>query len=578
MSDDSPTEGLGSMVDRRGFLKSVAAAPAAGGLASVLSERTIAQPIEALDPAEESVFDADASADPDAAFPQSVASGGPTDSGVILWTRIAPDTYEDATDLGVEVATDESFSEVVVRGIVPAGEISPSGDYTVKVDLDGNLDSNHQYYYRFTYDGTRSSVGRARTLPGPDESPDSVSFAVLTCQDYQNGYYPAHRYVADEEVDFVIHLGDYIYESAEGAYTGPGSDVREGRDVELPSGADLAETLEDFRHLYKTYRSDRFLQDNHENHTFIAGWDDHEIGNNRYWDYAADAPVLPDKPGGGDPEFAIQLTADGIQAWVEYMPMRVEYDPQEEDLQEQFRLWRSFDFGDLVRLVFTDERLYRDGPPCEDKRITCTREEAEGRTMLGDEQKAWWKDQVASSDANWTTWANEVLTMPLTAGDGWNQIEFIQDSWDGFQYERWELMQFLKDEDPDNFVALTGDLHASLAGYMKEGYGEIDWQWDYDRVGVELMTPAVTSVNAADVIDFPGSWDEDALEWITKDQNEHMQYVNWYQQGYSVVEFTPEETRYTVYGVDKEVDSADADREVLADYRVPEGEIELEER
>ncbi|QCC60527.1 alkaline phosphatase D family protein [Natrinema thermotolerans] len=569
--------GTRNRTNRRGFLESIGTTSVAGGLAAVLAQRDIVQPVAAASATDPSVFAVDETADPDATFPQSVASGGPTSSGAILWTRIAPSAVVSEEPIGVQVATDDSFEEPVYEGTVPADRLSSTHDYTVKVDLDGVLESDRRYYYRFVYDGVATRTGRCRTLPAAGASPDSLSFAVLTCQDYQNGYYGAYRHLAAEDVDFVVHLGDFIYESADGAYTSPTTDIKDGRDIDLPSGAGLAESLADFRTLYRTYKGNEFLQEGLEQHTVVHGWDDHEIGNNRYWDEEANAPVLPDTDGGEQPERAMEITADGIQAWVEYVPARVEFDPNESALQDQLRLWRDLQFGDLVDLTVTDERLYRDGPPCGDARITCTDEEAQGRTMLGHEQKQYFTEWVSESDAVWSVWANEVLTMPLTIGDNWSQIELLHDSWDGFQHERWELMQHVADVDPRNFVVLTGDLHASLAGHVKAGYGEIEPFETYDRIGVELMTPAVTSVNAADVVDFPSDWDDDALAELTKDQNDHLEYVDWHQHGYAVVEFTRDHCTYTVYGVDKDADPRDAEQSTLARYRTPDGDPSLTE-
>jgi alkaline phosphatase D len=569
------------VVNRRGFLKSLGTTSVAGGLAALLAEREIAAPVGAIPGGPDDLFAVAAGADPDETFPQSIASGGPTPSGVILWTRIAPAAYNPQAALGVEVATDDAFDDLVYRGTVDAAEITPQSDYTIKVDLDGELASDTRYYYRFVYDDVASRTGRCKTLPEPDADVDEVSFAFVTCQDYQNGYYGAYHHIAEEDVDFVVHLGDYIYESAGGEYQSPLAETPPGREISLPSGASLAESLADFRHLYKTYKRDPLLQRGHEHHTFIHGWDDHEIGNNRYWDYDAGAPVLPDKDNGDDPEFALNVTADGIQAWTEYIPARVEYNPEASELHEQLRLWRDYQFGDLVDLSVTDERLFRDGPPCDgldDKiRVTCTEEEAADRTMLGDQQKAWWKSWVDGSEAAWTVWANEVMTMPLTAGDGFAQVEFFHDSWDGFQYERWELMQHVKAADPENFVTLTGDLHASLAGYQLEDYGEVDWNWWTDRVGIEFMTPSITSVNAADVVDFPGDWDDDALSSLAKAANDHLQYADFHKHGYAVIEFTRTDATYTVYDVDITENSADAQRTKHAQYRTPSGEERLEE-
>ena len=562
-------------VDRRAYLRSVATATAGGGLASMLADRSLAT---AVTPTAMETDRWAPSTDRDSAtvFPQSVMSGGPTTSGVILWTRLDPAAVTGDTPLRVAVATDDSFSETVYRGTVSADRLRPEHDYTVRVDLDGELDSNRRYYYRFVYDGTPSQVGRCRTLPTAQDDPEEISFAVLSCQDYQNGYYGAYAHVAREDVDFLLHMGDFIYESANGAYTGPGGGIAEGRDFELPSGSALAETLADFRTLYKTYKSDPLLQSGLEAHTLIAGWDDHEIGNNRYWDYAARAPVLPDKPGGSDPEFALELTANGIQAWVEHMPARIDYDPSADTLHDQFQLYRTVAFGDLVDLVITDERLFRDGPACAGDRLSCHNEAAQHRTMLGARQKEWWKSAVTTSDATWTVWQNAVLTLPLTIGSDWYQVEFLQDSWDGFQAERHALMQHLATSSVENFVTLTGDLHCSLAGQMRSHYGELE-SGPSEPVGVELVTPAVSSVTADSVVDFSTPWDSEALNDLAVSQNSHVEFMDWYRNGYAVVSFTDEACRYTAYEVDSGTNSPDATRRKLAEYRVPTGTDDLQQ-
>lgn len=562
-----------SKINRRGFFQSIAASTVAGGLSTILADRTIAQPVTVTSNPANNPYSFDSRVDAESTFPQSVMSGGPTDTGAIIWTRIAEEAYQDGEPVGVQVAQRADFDQIVYKGIVDASKISADKDYTVKVDLDGELHPNQFYYYRFIYGETASQTGRLRTLPS-DQHIDELSFAVVTCQDYQNGYYGAYHHIANESIDFVIHLGDFIYESADGAYTSPTDSIKPGRDFELPSGASLAESLADFRFLHKTYKTDTFLQETLEQHTVIAGWDDHEIGNNRYWNYTSDAPVLPAKENGSDPERAIEITANGIQAWIEQMPMRVDYDPSKEELHEQLQLWRQFEFGDLVDLVITDERLYRDGPPCGNRTATCTNEDAPDRTMLSTEQKQWFTTAISESDAQWTTWANEVLTMPLSAGEDWYQVEFLHDSWDGFQAERAELMNAIEDASLQNFITLTGDLHCSLAGYQHAGYGDVSW--DYDTVGIEFMTPSLTSVNAADVVDFPSDWDRKALAEIATEENDHLEYVNWHKHGYSIIEFTEKDCTYTIYEVDKDENSADARKQKLAQFRVPNGEFSLE--
>ncbi len=171
-----------------------------GGLLSELDSHDLSlavEPARATDAEGREVFAFDPDADPRSTFPQSVASGGPTPEGVILWTRIDPVAFAPDEPLGVRVAADEGFEETVYEGVVEDAEAIRAHDHTVNVDLDGHLDPGTEYYYRFVHDGVASRVGRCRTLPAPGTPPGSVRFAVLACQDYQNGYYGAYHHVAE---------------------------------------------------------------------------------------------------------------------------------------------------------------------------------------------------------------------------------------------------------------------------------------------------------------------------------------------------------------------------------------------
>jgi len=289
------------------------------------------------------------------AFPQGVASGDPTPSGAVVWTRLSPSAHSDGDSVSLTVARDEDFQFPI--GFYDAGTTGADRDYTVKADLDGRLDANRTYWYRFEHDGRVSPAGRLRTLPEPGSSPDSVSFALCTCQDYRNGYYGAYRHVADDDVDFLLHLGDFVYE-----HGGPSEYA--GRDINLPSGNAVASGLSDFRHLHRTYRTDRALQAALAAHTAITTWDDHEIVNDRFYSYRDGRPYAGDDahPRNDDDAFMRSLFAAGIRAWWEYTPARVRYDP-DADVVDSLGLYRSFQFGDLLDLVVTDERLFRSAPP-----------------------------------------------------------------------------------------------------------------------------------------------------------------------------------------------------------------------
>ena len=518
-------------------------------------------------------------------FPHSVASGGPTPTGVLLWTRIAPDAHSEGANLGVEVTRDEQFENAVYRGTVPARAVGPERDYTATVDVDGELKPDSRYCYRFVYDGAASRVGRCRTLPRPGASPDSLRLAVVSCNNYLQGYFGAFGRVAEEDVDLLVHLGDFIYET--------GGEGIGDRSLALPSGREKAHGLRDFRYLYRQYRGDELLRRALRNHTLIHTWDDHEIVGDRWWDDDADAPKTKKHPRGDDPEFMRQLYADGIRAYTEYVPVRARYDPSGEQLapdaiRENFRLYRSFQFGDLAELFVTDERLYRSEPPGADDETVAvpveTAVENSGRTMLGGDQRSWLTSGMADSDARWKLWANEVLAAAFRFLEE-GQITVNADAWDGYATERERVLSRFADDDVSNLVALTGDMHSYLASYLTTDFaltadGDDDGQSGGngdrgERVGVEFMAPAVSSDNLVASGQLPETG-TDALVAALRAENPHVQWFDSSHWGYAVVDVTREELTYSAYAVDRTVDAADAPKELLRRYRVPAGSVEME--
>ncbi|MFC7045197.1 alkaline phosphatase D family protein [Halobacteriaceae archaeon GCM10025711] len=560
-------------ITRRTLLERAGTTSMAALLGAALSDAALATPVEPDDLGTGPSPSFDESTASKQVFPESVASGDPTTSGAVVWTRVDPDVYTPDQPLILQVARDEAITDVVENYWVDPDELGPEHDFTVKVDLDGELSPASTYYYRFVYDGTSSRTGRFRTLPPADETPDSVRLAVLACQDFRAGFYGTFRYVAEADVDYMLHLGDFIYEWMGGSHY-------DDRWIIIPSEEWTAMGLRDYRALYRRYRSDPYLRRALERHALIATWDDHEIVNNRYWSYEEGRPYAGpgDHPKNDDAAFMRQLFADGIQAWVEYLPVRVRYDPDADRVIDQLELWRSFRFGDLVDLVVTDERLFRSGPGADvgfGARTETTRQPPdETRTMLGDEQREWFLDRVADDGTTWTAWANEVLHMAFDTSGALGSF-YNPDAWDGFEYERRRIDTHLREHDVDNFVTLTGDMHTTLAGYVQTAYGP---DADGDRVGVEFMTPAVTSPNLKETLDLPGGASyEAAVQREVLDSNPHLEFFNSHHWGYSVVEFTPDACTFSVYAVDKTVPAPQADRELLKRFRVPEGDVVIED-
>jgi alkaline phosphatase D len=429
-----------------------------------------------------------------AVYPQSVASGDPRPDGIVLWTRVDP-TQQDSPSadmLAWQIATDPAFStsSILVEGVAL---IASDKDGTVKVPLANSvLQPFTQYHFRFIYNQVASRAGHFKTLPQPTDSLSELKLGYVVCQDYGNGYYNALTYLGQEQVDFVVHLGDYIYETID-------SGSFQNNPVRVvppfPSGGQIPQNVDDYRHLYKVYRSDPSQQVVHENFAYIQLWDDHEFGNDCHQDFHPDNDVAPVTATTPQPE--LRLAAN--QAWSEYGLANTPFDASQ-GWENSIQVYRTFSFGTLAELIVTDERLYRDAPPCGSNEIGqryfslgCSQMGNSSRSMLGATQHAWFVNQVQTTPALWKLWANEVMLMQLKFGPLFIDL----DQWDGYQQERNAILNVVKHSNIKNFVALTGDLHTFLAGYLKTDF---DNPFE-SHVGIELMVGSITSANFAEEID-----------------------------------------------------------------------------
>ncbi len=518
----------------------------------------------------------------DEVFDLSISSGDPTPSGVILWTHIADKAFVPFTPLLFQVASDKSFSaeSLVLEGRVEAENINFLNDRTVHVDLDGLLEGNRRYYYRFIYNNVMSRTGRCRTAPPEGAAVDNLKFAVLTCQDYTNGYYGALNYVAeDDSIDYVLHLGDFIYETV-GDPTFQDLPF-EDRLIDLPGGLLAALGLDDYRVLYKVVRSDPFMQRAMENHTWIITTDDHETANDCYWDYELDTLGAPDHPYttnplfGNDLSLLTQLKLDSQRAWAEYIPARVSFDLDATHPHQALSIYRDFTFGNLLQLFMTDTRTYRTPHPCgEDARIAvlgCEEALLDTQSMYGSAQREWLLNGILSSGSQWKVLGNQTFMGKLDIDLKDQEFLFNVDAWDGYQAERSWLMNELKTNKVENFVVLTGDLHSALASQLMDRYRFILFgAYNNDNSpGVEFMTPAITSANLTAFLNNSGDNDLIAAmaEKVVRKTNQHIRYFKSSFYGYSTIEFTQNYCEWTAYSVDKNTNSSTAARQVEATFR-----------
>ena len=269
-------------------------------------------------------------------FTHGVASGDPLSDRVILWTRLIPGSGEHrAVDCRWEVASDPQFMQLVNSGVVST---SAKRDYTLKVDAQG-LEPGSAYFYRFLSEGIISPVGQTRTLP--EGAVESFRIGVASCSNYPQGYFNVYRHMADSDLDLVLHLGDYIYEYAEGVYANAVATEELGRQVE-PATEIL--TVEDYRMRYGLYRTDPDLQAVHARHPFICVWDDHELANDSWKDGA-------ENHNQGEGDFQARMTA-ARQAYHEWLPIRTAISG------DQGPIFRSFKVGGLADLIMLDTRLH----------------------------------------------------------------------------------------------------------------------------------------------------------------------------------------------------------------------------
>lgn len=417
------------------------------------------------------------------AFVHGVASGDPLPDAVMLWTRVqttAPITWR--------VARDPALAEVVAQGSTTT---SADRDFTVKVDATG-LPSGSRLFYGFRAEGVDSPVGRTRTAP--TGSPERLRMGVVTCGDFSRGLFNAYGRVADEDdLDAVVHLGDYIYEG----YRATGR-------VRLHVPAREVRTVQDYRLRYASYRLDPLLQRMHQRHPFIWVWDDHETVDGT-WMSGADPSNDPAEGAAFEPRKLAARTA--AQEW---LPIRLP-DPADPE-----RIYRRFSFGDLVELFMLDTRRIgrvRQGEPNGPGGTGFTQTGVfadPARQLLGAAQERWLFDGLAASRAAWKLLGNQVVLSPLKlagAPNGANPngggVFANPDQWDGYSPARNRLLDVIEGAgrgllDPPavpDVIVLTGDVHAALAFEVTRDPNN---PAAYDPVSgrgaaVELVTPSISS-------------------------------------------------------------------------------------
>lgn len=433
-------------------------------------------------------------------FYHGLASGDPTLNSVVLWTRVTPENQLPEISVKWEIATNSDFKTIKQQGYFIT---TPARDYTVKVDVQ-NLEANTVYYYRFHAINSTSKTGKTKTTGNPN----NLEFAVVSCSNYEAGYFNAYARIAEEaKLDAVLHLGDYIYEYGVGKY----GDTTIGR-KHIPKHEIVS--LQDYRERYSQYRLDSDLKAAHAAHPFIAIWDDHEITNNAYIDGAQNHQ---ENEGS-----YLDRSAAAKKAYYEWMPIR-----------EQKNHYRSLAFGDLADIVMLDERL--EGRTKQADSLQDPSLNKEERSMLGATQLEWLASQLTNSEARWKLIGNQVTFSKLQWG--FDSFNTNLDAWDGYPAEQKRLADILTNNQISNVVFLTGDTHRAWAFESTIAPETYNAETGEGAIAIELGTTSITSDNADERT--PEVDQRPHEQKITGSPlNPHLKYVNTRDHGYLLLSLT----------------------------------------
>ncbi len=469
---------------------------------------------------------------PESLFSHGVASGDPLADSVILWTRVTPESAGDV-EVYWELSTSSDFGSVLASGLFTT---HGGRDFTVKVEATC-LQPGTTYYYRFQSLGRTSVVGRTKTAPYG--STDQRRFAFCSCSSFPHGYYHAYRQIGErQDIDVVMHLGDYIYEYGNGDY----GEVRESD----PPWEIV--TLEDYRRRHASYKLDLDLQEAHRQHPWICTWDDHETANNSYSDGAQNHNT-----GEGSWD---DRKAAGRTAYFEWLPIRE---------GNEGRLYRQFLTDDLMDILVLDTRIEgRD-----EEGTTVVEAYDEDRQLLGAEQESWLLERLSASPSRWKILAQQVVMgqWSVAQDDKGRPRPLNYDAWDGYQAARRRILERVVGDGIDGVVVLTGDVHSSWANDIALDFTEYIGDTQTGSIAVEAVCPGITSPGAG------------GLSGALQALNPHIRWGDSGRRGWVLVDATQERMQADWYLLDEgSVESSTYEApSVRASFEVRAGDMRWQE-
>ncbi|MBZ5735006.1 alkaline phosphatase D family protein [Nocardioides sp. TRM66260-LWL] len=483
-------------------------------------------------------------------FQHGVASGDPLPGAVVLWTRVTPTRgatpgsgVGPRTTVAWEVATDAGFRRIVRSGSVVT---TAARDHTVKLDATG-LKPATWYFYRFKAAGQTSRVGRTRTAPALDAELEGLRLGFTSCANWQAGYFSAYRGLAKrDDLQLIVHLGDYFYEYGPGQYGNGRNDV----DIRPHVPDHEVLSLADYRQRHAQYKTDPDLQALHAKYPWIITWDDHEVANDQWSGGAENHQPATEGDWG-------RRRARAHRAYDEWMPVRMNGTAR---LGDGDRLYRRFRFGQLAEISMLDLRSYRSEQVSSPGPDTGKVDDP-SRTITGAEQMAWLRESLASTEVQWKIIGNPVMIAPVTFAalpqavstqlhdalgvvptDG---IPYNVDQWDGYTADRKTVFAQLADGQTRDVVFITGDIHSGWAADLPADtslYPAVG-----DSLAVEFVGASVTSNNLKDITGTPPRTTSVAVETAIKAANRHIKYLDFDSHGFCVLDVTPERTQCDWY-------------------------------
>jgi alkaline phosphatase D len=491
-------------------------------------------------------------------FAHGVASGDPTDSSVVLWTRVSG--VDGPVQGKWQVAADSEFKELLASGTFSTDS---SRDMTVKVVPD-QLPPGASLYYRFMVGKLVSPAGRTRTLPTGHV--EKLGIAVVSCSNYPFGYFNAYETIAlDPAVDLVLHLGDYIYEYGANGYGGE-TGRKLGRNHQPPYGIT---SLDDYRTRHAQYKADPQSRFMHAAHPLVAIWDDHESANNA-WKAGAQ-----NHQSESEGDWSERRRAS-LQAYYEWMPVR---EPESGKSPEDY--WRHFSFGDLASLITLESRhsgrveQIEYGPyvsqmktPEDARRFIQKVVAAPGREMLSTRGKAHVADALRDSveaGQPWRIIGNQVLMArthaPLISDElmaalnldpasalykdamrfrrqGELGLPLHMDAWDGYPWAREQFYRMSRAQGAEDLLVLTGDSHAFWQNELRDERGS--------SMGVEIGTSGISSPGAFADLDPKGAA---AIDQLLAEHNREVLWTEGSTNGYVRLTLTPQQANVDYVGI-----------------------------